>query len=534
MSSCVKPQANFYPLSKAVHQFNFPFTVQIIPTMSVPDFSTNKHHKVTLLSQQVISYNVLITKRNGVTTSVPMSDDDVQVVPLDNNLGAFYHTIGDVIRKRKTDQLEFVAVVSPCVHKGVVLDVGDILHLQPPTRMMTLQRNSNHHLRCVIIPGNRRVTLPDDFQIELRKCSGDVRETRVQQLSDVAYSEELPCLVTFPWNFNGFDGEENLLAGESVLLTGKSFNHVVIGCHRDSESESEDEIYIHTFPGDWMIDLEMLHGEQPVAEFSAGDLQEILNRIKGVKGVEKTHNKFSVDELDLPDYIYLSAREDVYENYDPKRPVKDPNTTGARDYTDNACGQLEDHLYEPANNHCRQQKTAQDENTKPASSGYKILYKAFTSDYKPLNDEEIFNNNNNNSTTFLATKSFRNSDKTHILAEMARQRRKTVCSQNENNNTNNSTRNKAPICYEVNEVKPSNPDDTNNTTYKPSRNSGYEINVINRTKSKSSTSSICNPLRNNNKNINKARYSGYEVNPIVAQDNLPPALPAKKKNYNKI
>ena len=152
MPSCVKPQANFYPLSKAVHQFNFPFTVQIIPTMCVPEFSSNKHHKVTLLSLQVASHNILITKRNNVTTSAAMSDDDVRVIPLDNSLSAFYHTIGDVIRSRKTDNgLQYVAVMSPCVYKDITLDIGDILHIQQPSKLMTLQRTSNTHLRLSLI-----------------------------------------------------------------------------------------------------------------------------------------------------------------------------------------------------------------------------------------------------------------------------------------------------------------------------------------------------------------------------------------------
>ena len=101
MSSAVKPQANFYPLAKAVQKFNFPVTVQIIPTKAIEDFSANIHHKVTLLCQHMTSNDVIIKGRHGVETTLPMSDVNVQLIPLYNN--ATYHTISDVIRNRKED-----------------------------------------------------------------------------------------------------------------------------------------------------------------------------------------------------------------------------------------------------------------------------------------------------------------------------------------------------------------------------------------------------------------------------------------------
>ena len=534
MPSCVKPQANFYPLSKAVHQFNFPFTVQIIPTMCVPEFSSNKHHKVTLLSLQVASHNILITKRNNVTTSAAMSDDDVRVIPLDNSLSAFYHTIGDVIRSRKTDNgLQYVAVMSPCVYKDITLDIGDILHIQQPSKLMTLQRTSNTHLRCVILPENRRVTLPDHFQVQLRKCSVDVeQETRIQQLSDVAYSEVLPCLITFSSTFNVYDSQGYSLASETVLLTGKSVNNVAIGCHKKTESESkQDDIYIHTFPTNFMIDLEMLHGEQPVAEFSASDLQEIFEQIKDVEGIDKAHHKFNVDDLDLSDYMDVNLDKDVYENYDPQKPPM----TVARDSKEHPDQQIGEALYEPINNNCsnRQQKTGSSNNGEQPepkeSSGYEVVNEDFTT-IKQLsisqpNDESLFNNNNNSN--FLSNKSFLDSNKTQLLADKARLRRNTVLNSQKKNFKRFSNKNmnmdeaNESACdnekpnhsgYEVNVIKVSQPKPQSKT-----RNSGYEVNEI------------------SNYPDGDDMYNGYEVSPFGVENNQKPPLPAKIfKNYENI
>ena len=537
MSSCVKPQANFFPLSKAVRLFNFPFTAQIIPTMCVPEFSSNKHHKVTLLSLQIFSHNALITKRNSVTTSVAMSDDDVRVVPLDNSLSALYHTIGDVIRSRKKDDgLQYVAVMSPCVYKDVTLDVGDILHLQQPNKRMTLRRTNKNHLRCVVLSGNHRLTLPDHLQVQLRKCSVDVQqETRVQQLSDVAYSEDLPCLVTFPNTFNVFDDQGYALASETVLLNGKSINNVVIGCHRNTESEYEQNaVYIHTFPTHLMIELEMLHGEQPVAEFSASDLQEIFEQIKSVEGIDKIHHKFNVDDLDLSDYTEVNLEEDVYENYEPKKTMKNPSTiTESRDYTDSVQQNIQEALCnKPMDCSNKQQKTRSnnsfDKKTKQEKlNGYEVVDDDFTSIKIPSTSQpknESFFNNNNNGSNFLATKSFLGSDKTQLLADMAHHRRNTVLSSQKGSIRRSSDKNisvENDSTYEINYVNQKNKtsdsgNQVNVIKFNDSKpplnkkgNSGYEVNEID----------ILN-------NSSEDMYSGYEVSPFEVEDSRPP-LPVK-------
>ena len=85
----------------------------------------------------------------------------------------------------------------------------------------------------------------------------------------------------------------------------------------------------------------MLHGEQPVAEFSASDLQEIFEQIKDVEGIDKAHHKFNVDDLDLSDYMDVNLDKDVYENYDPQKPPM----TVARDSKEHPDQQIGEALY---------------------------------------------------------------------------------------------------------------------------------------------------------------------------------------------
>ena len=424
LSSCAKPQANFYPLSKAAYELNFPFTVQVIPTKCVKEFSSNQQHKVTMLTQQVVSHSALITKRNAVTTSVVMSDQEVSVVSFNNRV--IYNTVGDVIRGRKKEELEFLAVLSRCEYKGVVLDVGDVLHLQPVSTslVMTLQRNSNRRLRCVALPGNRRLCLPDDLQIDLRKCN-DVRDTIIRQLSDVVYAGGLPCLVSFPRAFDGFDECGYSLARESVLLTGKSVKSVVIGCHRQSES---DEVDIHVFPADWTIDTELLHGVPPVAVFSPSDLQEISKQISRMEGITgEAHHKISVEELDLPEYEYILSTDDTYQNLHD-----DDDVDGYTKFKRMLSSNEDDNIYEDVGV-LKQKAVDVNSTNKDIYRGYEIA------------DEDCFSTSvveppiqaekrKNKYESFDAAKAG------EVLAEMAHQRRITqLRSSTESNEQNNNT-----------------------------------------------------------------------------------------------
>ncbi|XP_066929048.1 uncharacterized protein [Clytia hemisphaerica] len=307
-TAAIKPQANFYPLSKVVKDFNLPLTVQVIPTKSVQEFSSNKHHKVTLLCQQVTSNDVNIKEQNDVQSTISMTDDEIRIKLLDNS--KTYRTIDDVIKCRKSDELEYVAVMSKCVYEDNVLDIGDILFLRPASKRLSLVQRNRKQLNCTVLPDNRKIVLPDTLQIELRKCV-DYNEKRESPISEIVYSRELPCLGMFGYSA-GFSSIGSSLSNQTVLIKGQSVENVVIGCFKDPIKG----LQIHVFPTDSLMDLEILHGEHPVVEFTKDELILICERVKEkVDGNGHTHHKFLIEEMDLYDYTdLLEEREDFYEN----------------------------------------------------------------------------------------------------------------------------------------------------------------------------------------------------------------------------
>lgn len=348
MSSSAKPQANFYTLARATEKLSFPFTAQIIPTNVIEDFRKNVHHKVTFLCQQTMSRNMHIKGRNDETTTLEFSDTDVQYIALHKTMT--YHSIDDVLSCRKSDELQYLAVMAKCAFNDEpsdVLDVGDILYL-PPASFIAKRRR----LKCIAMPGSRKITLPGTLKIELQKCD-DVRETKIEKLSDIMFSGHLPCLITFGKNYDGFSGQGYSLARECVLLLEYSFSHIIFGCHKDPTT---NEMYLHLFPPNLPLDIEILHGEIPVSQFTN---EEILSMYKTLKAFEipdySKHIKFPLNDLKA-DFLTCtdtdSEEDDEYENV-----LLDGGAGENRD-----CDVVDDDIYEDlSNTNLRKKSSDEDE-----------------------------------------------------------------------------------------------------------------------------------------------------------------------------
>ena len=192
-----------------------------------------------------------------------------------------------------------------------ILDVGDVLYL-PPLSFIT----NKNRLKCIAMPGNRRITLPDTLKIELRKCD-DVRETKVEKLSEIIFSGKLPYLITFGKDYKGFTRQGYSLAYETVLLFEYSFSQILFGCHKDPTT---DQINIHLIPPKYPLDIEILHGEIPVAQFTEEQISEMYLTLKDQsKNLDNNkHKKIPLDEI-MADFLSYTAIEsddedDPYEN----------------------------------------------------------------------------------------------------------------------------------------------------------------------------------------------------------------------------
>ena len=310
-SSRVKKQSNFFRLESALFEYQFPFTAQIIPSLNFRDFQTNERHIVTFLSQ-TNRHKVKIKYGTDKESCLDMSDKDISYWKIYNE--EEYHCIADVINCKRNERVDWLVVVGGSDLEQ--LNVGDIINVKSDSsRYNSLLRKSKRKLKVQVFPSGIELSLSQDLNIELKRCDPYSMQ-KFGKLSDVAFENDLPCLIKFCDEKEMLTSDGTKLIGMQVILLEQYTRRIIIACRKNRN----DDLEVHSFPTHIELEIEILHGETPVASFTEDELRALhFNLIENNPNrAEECHQKRFLHNINLRMFEYEdvddSDDEDVYEN----------------------------------------------------------------------------------------------------------------------------------------------------------------------------------------------------------------------------
>lgn len=302
----VKKQSNFFHLSLAICEYQFPFTAQIIPSLEFPDFQSNEKHKMTFLSEHC-QQKLKLIQNDGEVTSMNMTDNDVYYLNIHNDIN--FEIIADVIKLKRREDFEWLAVMQKVCYKSHVLEVGHILHIESESKFNSLMRKNKRTLKVKVYPSGTLLSLPQDLKIMLKKCE-NYNNKKTICISELAFQGNLPCIIFFPEDneheYNTTDGMS--VKGKYMLLEEQYTSRVLLACKLNRNKEIE----VHSFPSTTNLEIEILHGEMPVTSFSPEEIRVLTHELvlRNPCKAEQIHQKRFLRDINLKMFEYENSSDD--------------------------------------------------------------------------------------------------------------------------------------------------------------------------------------------------------------------------------